>query len=227
MYEQNCGFSITLYSILFCDLQYRERHQITICHTYVHLVAIKWDKKAHSLTKTLKILVKHHSLVRRQHVENFSSWTIDRHCGIFVLYLPLPSFSTGTLFYCISSLQCRRIFGPFLGWTLVYINESDHFSQFHPPPCTFINLYTPPSTLIYLYTPSCTFIHRHLPSDTFIYLHWPSGTFHPTLIYFHPPSYTYNYLYKPSENLFSIHPSSAILHLLSRVTCVPAQPLFR
>ena len=73
MYEQNCGFSITLYSILFCDLQYRERHQITICHTYVHLVAINWDKKAHLLTKTLKIIVKYHSLVRRQHVENFSS----------------------------------------------------------------------------------------------------------------------------------------------------------
>ena len=76
----------------FCDLEFRKSHQITVCLTYFNTVSITWDKKVHLLTKKMRIAVKISSSEssRSMHLEN-SDWTIDRHCGIFLLSPLLPS----------------------------------------------------------------------------------------------------------------------------------------
>ena len=59
---------------------------------YVHTVSIKWDKKAHLLTQKLTIAeFLSNILLTLARGRKLSSWTINRYCGIFLLYGPLPS----------------------------------------------------------------------------------------------------------------------------------------
>ena len=54
--------------LFFCDLKLRKSHHITTCLNYVNTVSIKWDKKAHFLTKEMKIILVKYPSLKNQHV---------------------------------------------------------------------------------------------------------------------------------------------------------------
>ena len=100
------GYSYTPF--FFCDLKLRKSHHITTCLKYVDTVSIKWDKKAHFLTKEMEIIVVKYPSLKNRHVGKIWSslhvWTREMSWGLIPILRGVPEVQSS----CFELKSCSK-----------------------------------------------------------------------------------------------------------------------